>query len=68
VVIEAAGLRFVADRGDLLMVANLRIEVDARHGEPMLLLAHPAWAPYGCVSRPPEEAIGARLPPAKDAK
>jgi hypothetical protein len=47
VVIETAGLRFLADRDELPMISNLRIEVDDRRGEPRLLLAHPAWLPNG---------------------
>jgi Fe-S cluster assembly iron-binding protein IscA len=47
VVIEAAGVRFLADRDELPMISNLRIEVDDRRGQPRLLLAHPAWMPHG---------------------
>jgi hypothetical protein len=47
VVIEAAGIRFVAEKEQVPMVAGLRLEVEERHGRKVLLAWHDTWAPGG---------------------
>jgi hypothetical protein len=45
VVIEAAGLRFVAARLQLPLVADLRVDVETRCGRSEVVLSHPTWTP-----------------------
>jgi hypothetical protein len=47
VVIEAAGLRFVAQRIQLPLVADLRVDVKTRCGRRELVVSHPTWTPRG---------------------
>jgi hypothetical protein len=47
VVIEAAGIRFVAEREQVPMVAGLRLEVEERYGRKVLIASHGTWAPGG---------------------
>jgi hypothetical protein len=47
VVIEAAGLRFVAPRVQLPLVTELRVDVRMSRGECELVLSHPTWTPAG---------------------
>jgi hypothetical protein len=47
VVIEAAGLQFVAERVQLPLVSELRVDVETRGGRSELVLAHPTWSPPG---------------------
>jgi hypothetical protein len=47
VVIEAAGISFVAEREQVPMVAGLRLEVEESHGRKVLVATHTTWAPYG---------------------
>jgi hypothetical protein len=47
VVIEAAGIRFVAEREQAPMVAGLRLEVEESRGRKLLVATHETWAPYG---------------------
>ncbi len=47
-VIEAAGLRFVAEREQVALVSGLRLEVEEGHGGRKVLVAtHETWAPGG---------------------
>jgi hypothetical protein len=48
VVIEAAGLRFVAKREQLALVSGLRLEVEESYGRKVLVATHSTWAPGGC--------------------
>jgi hypothetical protein len=47
VVIESAGLRFVAERVLLSFVAELRVDVRTCGGRRELVLSHPTWTPSG---------------------
>jgi hypothetical protein len=47
VVIEAAGLQFVAERAELPLVSELRVDVETRSGRSELVFAHPTWTPPG---------------------
>lgn len=46
-VIEAAGLQFVAGRAELPLVSELRVDVETRGGRRELVFAHPTWTPPG---------------------
>jgi hypothetical protein len=46
-VIEAAGIRFVAEKEQVPMVAGLRLEVEERYGRKVLIATHSTWAPGG---------------------
>ncbi len=46
-VIEAAGIRFLAEKEHVPFVAGLRLEVEQRFGRKMLTASHPTWAPGG---------------------
>jgi hypothetical protein len=47
VVIEAAGLRFVAERDQVPFVSGLRLEVQESGGRKMLVASHAVFAPGG---------------------
>ena len=42
-VIEVAGLRFLAEKHQLNLVAGLRIEVEERYGRKVLIALHSTW-------------------------
>jgi hypothetical protein len=47
VVIEASGLRFVAEKEHVPLVSGLRLEVEESHGRKVLVASHATWAPGG---------------------
>lgn len=46
-VIEAAGIRFVAEKEQASMVSGLRLDVEERYGRKVLVASHDTFAPYG---------------------
>ena len=46
-VIEAAGIRFVAEREQVPLVAGLRLDVEQRYGRKVLVASHATFAPDG---------------------
>jgi hypothetical protein len=46
-VIEAEGIRFLADKARLSLVSGLRLEVEQSWDRKVLVASHSVWAPNG---------------------